>query len=300
MTRSLNGIFAPVVTTFSYETGDLDVASFVSNVHAHFAAGMDGVVVTGSTGEAALLDADERSVLVDAARSAVPDDKMLIVGTGAESTRACVRLTNDAAERGADAVLVVAPHYFGPAMTSRALSEHYTRVADASPVPVVLYNIPKYMHFSLGPSLVSELSIHGNIIGIKDSSGNSELLSAYLNAQSDKFSVLTGNGPGFRSAMAAGARGGILAVALFAARLTFDVYQAVLDGDDAAADAAHARLGPLGAKIVGELGVAGVKAAMDHVGLAGGPVRAPLLPLDADQRASIQELLRGAELATAV
>ena len=295
------GVFAPVVTTFyeAAEGGDVDLAAFAANIRAHLAAGMHGIVVTGSTGEAALLDFDERAALVDTAREMVPSDKRLLVGTGAESTRACIKLTRDAASRGADGVLVVAPHYYGAAMTEAALSDHYHAVADASPVPVMLYSIPKYMHFALSPALVSDLARHENVIGIKDSSGNRELFAEYMKAQSAKFSVLTGNAPMFHHALSIGSRGGILAVALFAAALTMDVYDATQRGDSEGAAAAQARVTPLGARIVGEMGVAGVKAAMDRVGLVGGPVRSPLLPLDANQRAALDELLSVAELVAA-
>ena len=295
------GVFAPVVTTFyeAAEGGDVDLAAFAANIRAHLAAGMHGIVVTGSTGEAALLDFDERGALVDTAREMVPSDKRLIVGTGAESTRACIKLTRDAASRGADGVLVVAPHYYGAAMTEAALSDHYHAVADASPVPVMLYSIPKYMHFALSPALVSDLARHENVIGIKDSSGNRELFAEYMKVQSPKFSVLTGNAPMFHHALSIGSRGGILAVALFAAALTMDVYDATQRGDSEGAAAAQARVTPLGARIVGEMGVAGVKAAMDRVGLVGGSVRSPLLPLDANQRAALDELLSVAELVAA-
>ena len=295
------GVFAPVVTTFyeAAEGGDVDLAAFAANIRAHLAAGMHGIVVTGSTGEAALLDFDERAALVDTAREMVPSDKRLLVGTGAESTRACIKLTRDAASRGADGVLVVAPHYYGAAMTEAALSDHYHAVADASPVPVMLYSIPKYMHFALSPALVSDLARHENVIGIKDSSGNRELFAEYMKAQSAKFSVLTGNAPMFHHALSIGSRGGILAVALFAAALTMDVYDATQRGDSEGAAAAQARVTPLGARIVGEMGVAGVKAAMDRVGLVGGSVRSPLLPLDANQRAALDELLSVAELVAA-
>ena len=295
------GVFAPVVTTFyeAAEGGDVDLAAFAANIRAHLVAGMHGIVVTGSTGEAALLDFDERGALVDTAREMVPSDKRLIVGTGAESTRACIKLTRDAASRGADGVLVVAPHYYGAAMTEAALSDHYHAVADASPVPVMLYSIPKYMHFALSPALVSDLARHENVIGIKDSSGNRELFAEYMKAQSAKFSVLTGNAPMFHHALSIGSRGGILAVALFAAALTMDVYDAAQRGDSEGAAAAQARVTPLGARIVGEMGVAGVKAAMDRVGLVGGSVRSPLLPLDANQRAALDELLSVAELVAA-
>jgi len=294
----LRGVIAPVVTTFSRENGELDLQSFAANIRAHINAGLHGILVNGSTGEAALLDAAERGAVVDAARAEVPPQSILLVGTGSESTRTCIQQTRDAAKRGADAVLVVAPHYYGPAMTAQALREHYQRVADASPVPVLLYNIPKYMHFSLAPALVSELGAHGNIVGIKDSSGNQELLSAYMNVQSPTFTVLTGNAQIFQDALAQGARGGILAVSLFAPAVSLAVFDGAGRATTSSASA-HALHSKLGAKIVAELGVAGVKAAMDHVGLAGGPVRSPLLPLETAQRDTVNELLRSAELATA-
>jgi 4-hydroxy-2-oxoglutarate aldolase len=298
MQKKLNGVFAPVVTTFGAD-GELDIPSFAANLRAHLAAGLHGIVVAGSTGEAALLDAQERGALVEAARGVIPADKWLIAGTGAESTRTCLQFTRDAAARGADAVLVVAPHYYGSSMNDAALRDHYRRVADESPVPVMLYTIPKYMHFALSAQLVSELAQHENIIGMKDSSGNRELFAGYLPSQSPTFTVLTGNAQMFNHALSSGSPGGILAVSLFAAELALEVYNAAVAGDRASAEAAQARLSPLGAKIVGELGVPGVKVAMDRVGLAGGPVRPPLQPLAAAQGTLIDELLRSAELATA-
>ena len=184
-------------------------------------------------------------------------------------------------------------------MTPAALRAHYLRVADESPVPVMLYTIPKYMHFALEASLVAELAQHENIIGMKDSSGNRDLWTGYMQSQSPAFAVLTGNAQMFHHAMATGGTGGILAGALFAPAIALDIFDSVRRGDEAAATAAQARFTPMGAKIVGELGVAGVKVAMDRVGLAGGPVRLPLLPLDDAQRAVVHRTLEAAELATA-
>ena len=288
MSLTLKGVLVPVVTNFD-TSGELDRTAFAENIRAHLTAGMHGVVVSGSTGEAALLDEAERASLVEVARYEVPNDRWLIAGTGAESTRMALRYTRIAAERGADAVLVVAPHYYG---SKTALRDHYAAVADESPVPVVLYNIPKYMHFALPPQLVAELAEHENIIGIKDSSGDLELLAGYLKAQSEHFTVLTGNGSTFKRALELGARGGILAVALFAASLSLEVYEMM-------SEPAQQRLLPLASRIVGEMGVAGVKAALDRVGLAGGPVRAPLAPLGAAELAQVTELLRVAELSLA-
>jgi 4-hydroxy-2-oxoglutarate aldolase len=286
---TLQGVLGPVVTNFT-SSGELDRTAFADNIRAHLDAGMTGVVVAGSTGEAALLDEKERASLVEVARYSVPSDKRLIVGTGAESTRSAQQLTRRAAERGADAVLVVAPHYYGAKAV--ALRDHYVAIADNSPVPVILYTIPKYMHFPLPPQLVAELAQHENIVGIKDSSGDLEILAGYLKAQSDGFTVLTGNGSTFKRALELGARGGILAVSLFAAGLALEVYTS-------RSQPAQDRLAPLSSRIVGDMGVAGVKAALDRVGLIGGPVRSPLAPLGDAELAQVAELLRVAELSLA-
>jgi 4-hydroxy-2-oxoglutarate aldolase len=286
----LHGIFGPVVTPFD-ANGDVDDAAFAANVRAHLAAGLHGIVVAGSTGEAALLDEGERMRLVDAARREIDGDRLLIVGTGTESTRGVIARNRAVAERGADAVLVVAPHYYGGAMTNDALREHYTRIADASPVPVLIYTIPKYMHFAVPPELVRELAEHQNIVGMKDSAGDASLFSRYLEAKSDSFQVLTGSAGLLTEALRMGADGAVLAAALFAPAIALEVRAAVQDGDVARTDAALARLAPLGSRIVGAMGVPGVKAALDAVGLRGGEPRPPLLALDTLLRGELQQLL---------
>jgi 4-hydroxy-2-oxoglutarate aldolase len=293
MSLRLDGVFGPVVSTFKRDSGDIDCTAFTENVKSHIAAGLLGVVVCGSTGEAALLSEEERLELLEATRRTVPPDRMVLMGTGGESTRLTVRRCHEAQTVGADAVLVVAPHYYSNAMTVDALRAHYRRVADESPLPVLLYNIPKYMHFKLAPELVAELAQHPNIVGIKDSSGDLDLLKSYLQAQSESFSVITGNGGQLHPALMAGARGGILAVALFAAERSVSIFRAHAKGDHATADRLQAEMKPLAATIVGELGVPGVKAAMDVVGLHGGPVRGPLLDLDAAGRARVSALMSG-------
>jgi len=287
----LSGILAPVVTTFDHR-GEITPDAFRANVRAHVGAGLHGVVVAGSTGEAPFLEEEERDRLVEWARHEVPEDRWLIAGAGAESSRQTARRAARAAERGADAVLVVAPHYFGSSMTPAALRAHYLHVADASPVPLVLYNIPKYMHFALDPALVAELAAHGNVAGIKDSSGDATLFGEYLAAQSPTFAVLTGSGAGLADARARGAQGGVLAVALFAPELALTVHE----GEPSSGDVrqAQAALTPLAREIVGGLGVPGVKVALEEAGLHGGPPRLPLLPLEAPQRARVRELLRDA------
>ncbi len=286
-----SGVYGPVVTTFERGTELLDAGAFGANIASHVAAGLNGVVVCGSTGEAALLTEDERATLLRAARAAVPAPTHVIMGVGAESTRTTIQRCLDAREGGADAVLVVAPHYYSSAMTDDALRAHYTRVADASPLPVMLYNIPKYMHFKLAPTLVAELAQHPNIVGIKDSSGDLELLGGYLAAQSDTFSVITGNAGQLHQALMNGARGGIVAVSLFAAKSCVAVFAAHASGDHGAAETAQGPLKPLAVGIVAELGVPGIKAALDLVGLTGGVPRGPLLALGAEGVTRVRELL---------
>jgi 4-hydroxy-2-oxoglutarate aldolase len=292
---SLRGVFGPVITTFDGR-GELDLDAFGANARSHLDAGLDGLVVAGSTGEAALLDEGERHRLVEMARSVTPSNKWLIVGTGAESTRACVRRCREAAERGADAVLVVAPHYYANAMTSACLQAHYERVADESPVPVLLYNIPKYMHFRLDQALVARLAEHDNVVGMKDSSGDLAYLPHYVAAQSPGFTVITGHGGSFHQALQLGVGGGILAVALFAAELSLDVYRAFVAGRPDESKAAQDRLTPMALEIVGRMGIPAVKAAMERVGLRGGPVRLPLLGASPADLADVDRLLREASL----
>jgi 4-hydroxy-2-oxoglutarate aldolase len=157
------------------------------------------------------------------------------------------------------------------------------------------------MHFSLPASLVTDLARHPNVVGIKDSSGDRQLFASYVPAQSDTFAVLTGNAAMFLDALEMGSPGGILAASLFAPALALDIYDSSRRGERASAKTAQARMGPLGTKIIGELGIAGVKAAMDAIGggLVGGPVRPPLLPLEPIQVNTVAGLLRGAELVAA-
>lgn len=297
---NLRGVIAPVVTTFGARDEAVDLDAFATNLRAYAAAGLSGVVVCGSTGEAALLDEEERRSLIEHARGELPSDVRLIVGTGAESTRQCVQRCRVASEHGAHAVLVVAPHYYASSMTPAALEAHYRRVADKSPLPVLLYNIPKYMHFALEPDLVARLSSHENIVGIKDSAGNLEKLAGYVQAQGDDFTVLTGHGGSFHQALELGVRGGILAISLFAAELTLEIYERHQSGDLEASAESQRAATPLAAEIIARMGVAGVKAAIDRVGLRGGRVRAPLLPLGPEDEARVDALLRDARVTATV
>jgi len=291
MARRFGGVMGPLVTPFKADES-LDIAGFETNVRAHMAAGLEGVLVAGSTGEAALLGDDERRILLEAARRIVPTERTLLAGTGAESSRHCIARCRDAASSGADAVLVVAPHYYTSSMTPAAIKAHFLRVADESPLPVLLYNIPKYMHFRLEPELIAELARHENIRGMKDSAGDMAFFARYVESQSDKFDVMTGHGGTFATALKLGGQGGILAVALFSPELALEVWESSREGRTADADAAQKPLVPQAAEIVARMGVPGVKAAMERIGLVGGSVRLPLLPIAPSDAAMLDELLK--------
>jgi 4-hydroxy-2-oxoglutarate aldolase len=293
---SLGGVFAPVVSTFDAGSGGLDGAAFRRNVRAHLGAGLAGVVVAGSSGEAALLDEDERRTLVAWARDAA-GAAPVIAGVGAESTRATVRRAREAAEAGADLVLVVAPHYYGRRMTDEALYAHFAAVADASPRPVLLYNIPVYAHLVLSPALVARLSAHPNVAGMKDSAGDLATLARYAEARGPGFALLTGHAGTLEAALGVGLDGAILAAALFAPAHALALVAAHRAGRREEAAAAQAALLPLARDIVAALGPAGLKCAMDLCGLAGGTPRPPLRSCDAEERRQVAAALAAAGIA---
>jgi 4-hydroxy-2-oxoglutarate aldolase len=288
--RALAGVLAPITTPFDSATGDVAPVHLRQNVSRLVAAGLDGVAVAGSTGEAALLDSEEQRRMVGWVREVLPDQRWLLVGTGAESTRQAVLLTRAAAAEGADAVLVRPPGYFSAAVSPASLADYYRAVADASPVPVLLYHVPKYTHVPIAAGLVRQLAAHPNIVGIKDSSGDVKNLAAFRDA-APGWSVFVGGGSLLYAALELGCEGGILAVACFAAALCVEILAAFRAGDRARAGRLQERLAPLDREVVGKLGPGGVKAAMDAVGLYGGPVRAPLAPVVAADRERVARLV---------
>jgi 4-hydroxy-2-oxoglutarate aldolase len=285
---------APAISTFDPATGDIAREPFQRNLRAHLAMGLDGILVAGSSGEASLLDCADRRQLTEWAREVVPAHQWLLTGTGSESTKLTISRCKDAAAAGADAALVIAPHYFLKRMSEEALLAHFRAVADASPIPVLLYNMPLYAHLVLSPALVHTMAQHENVIGMKDSAGNLPVLEEYLGAQNDAFTVLTGNGATAAGAVHRGARGAILAIALYAGLPVRALMDAALAGRHDEAAQLQVTMLPLATDIAGAFGPAGIKAAMDLVGLDGGAPRAPLLACDAAERAKVEAVLRSA------
>lgn len=292
MTATVTGVLAAIATPFDRRTGAVAEDRLRANVAALLADGLSGVVVAGSTGEAPLLDADEVRRLVGVARDAVPSGRRLLAGTGAEATRQAVALSRAAGAEGADAVLVRPPAYFGPGLGATQLADYYRGVADGSPVPVLVYNIPKFTRVAIPAAVLVELAAHPNIAGVKDSSGDIDTFTSYR-AAVPGWSVLVGSASLLLAALERGGDGSICAAACFAARRCADLYAAFKAGDRGRAAALQEQITPLDRRIVGGLGAAGVKAAMDAAGLYGGPVRAPLADLPAAESSEVAVLVRG-------
>jgi 4-hydroxy-2-oxoglutarate aldolase len=291
----LRGILPPLTTPFRSD-GALDTAGFEANLESCATQDLGGVLVLGSNGEAASLDEQEKLSLVRLARART-GSRTLVVGTGLESTRATIALTCKVADLGADAALVLTPSYYKSQMTQAALRAHFEAVADASPIPVLLYSVPAFTGIPFPPGLAAELARHPRVRGLKESSGDVGLLGRIVASVPQSFGVVCGNAQVIYPALCVGAVAGILAVACCAPRPAAALYQAFVEGDHARARGLQEAIAPLAVAVTVTHGVAGLKAAMDLAGFRGGPVRAPLLPLADAARESLRALLDRAERA---
>jgi 4-hydroxy-2-oxoglutarate aldolase len=294
---SLDGILVPAATPFDPVTGDVDLVALRANLRSWLAHPIRGVVMGGSTGEAVFLDDGERLAVLEAARDLVPSDRLLVAGTGTESTRATIRRTLESAERGADAVLVQPPAFYRGAMTAERLRVHYLALADASPVPVILYQVPpRFSTLEFETGLVVELAGHPNIVGMKDSRGSLEVLGDIARSVPRDFQLLVGTGARLFAALQVGAVGGILGVANLAPAASAGIVRAASEGDAATAGSLQELVAPLHDGIVGAFGVPGVKRAMDLLGMHGGAPRPPLAPLGPEGEDRVRGLLQDAGL----
>jgi 4-hydroxy-2-oxoglutarate aldolase len=290
-----NGIFPPIPTPFN-DGGQLDLDALRANVARWNDTGLAGYVALGSNGEAPLLDADESMALVRAVRKAMAPGMRLIAGAGRESTRDTINACHVAADAGAQAALVVTPWYYKRAMSGDALRSHFEAVADASPIPVLLYNVPANTGVNIPVPTVARLAGHPNVVGIKDSSGDIGQLSAILRATPDEFAVIVGNTGAFLPGMLLGATGGILALANVAPRQTVALYRAARQAQLDEARALNDQLVPVGVAVTATYGVPGLKAALNMLGYAGGRPRSPLLPATPEATKDIRQILETARL----
>lgn len=292
------GIF-PALTTPFHEDGTVAVERFKENLARYNRTGLAGYVVLGSTGESVLLSSAEGEALLAAGREAAGPGKLMIAGTGAESTAETIARTKRAAALGYDLALVKTPYYYKPAYKPEVYLRHYRSVADASPIPLLLYSVPIFTGVSLETPEIVALSEHPNIIGIKDSSGVIQRTVEVTAQVTAKFSVLTGSAAVFYSALGGGAKGAILALASAVPERCVEVYGLFRQGQHAEALELQQRLALASKAIVSEGSIAGVKYAMDLRGYHGGLPRLPLLPLTAEQKQKIARAVAQAEPAAA-
>jgi dihydrodipicolinate synthase/N-acetylneuraminate lyase len=277
MSHRFAGIYTPIVTPFT-PAGDLDEPGLAANVDRYLASPLTGLVVLGSNGEAAQLEDDEADRVIAAVRARMPKDRPMLVGTGRESTRATIAASKRAAALGADAVMARTPSFYKPQMTSDAFIRHYTEVADAVPVPLLLYNVTIYTGVNLLPDAVEKLSEHPNIVGLKDSGNDMLQIGDYLTRSKPGFTVLAGAAPTLFTSAVLGVHGAVLALAGIVPELCVELFGHVREGRVEQGRALQQRLMPLARSIGPVYGVPGLKAALDLLGLAGGVPRPPLRP----------------------
>lgn len=291
----LNGVFPPIPTPFDAE-GNVAYDALTANIRAWNEYDLAGYVVLGSNGEMVYLTAEEKMRVWETARTVIPADKLMIAGTGCESTRETTKLSSQAANAGADAVLVLTPHYYQGQMTRKALAHHFWSVADAVPIPVLLYNMPRFTNVDMDAASVTRIARHPNIVGIKDSGGNLGKLAQIVESVDLDFSVLAGSASFFLPALAVGAVGGVLALANVAPREAIDLFDLFQAGRLEEAASLQRRLIGLNTAVTAQFGVAGLKAALEMLGYYGGPVRAPLQPLDEVELQTLKAILVDAAL----
>jgi 4-hydroxy-2-oxoglutarate aldolase len=257
-------------------------------------SGLGGIVALGTNGEAPLLDDDESGRVIDAVRAEVPADRALIAGAGHESTRATIAAARRLASAGADAVLVKTPYVYRQHVPVAGLVAHYRAVADASPVPVLLYNFPSSTGVNLTPETVGALAAHPNIVGMKETSTDGAQFADLSAVVPEDFTILCGAAPGVFAALCAGATGAITAVSAVMPGPCLEMLDHVRAGRYDAALAIQHRITPLARAVTTGFGIPGLKAALEMAGFTCGDPRPPLLPLPDESRERIRTLLHAA------
>lgn len=292
--NNLSGILLPTTTPFDAD-GRILSGAIRENLRSWGAKGVAGFVVLGSTGERVHLDEREYLQVIETSRAAVSNDFAFIAGAGQQSIVATINEIRKAAHAGADAVLVITPHYYRSAINQDTLIRYYTAVADAAPVPVLLYSMPALTGIKIEPETVARLSEHPNIAGVKDSSND---IAGFAKTARlcrdgrDDFAVMTGNGTVLLDALRTGATGGILAVGCVVPEVCVEIYRAFHRGQIEHASALQSKLTPLATAVTTKFGIGGLKAALDMAGFRGGVVRAPLQMPDETALREIEHLLK--------
>ncbi|MDR1377523.1 MAG: dihydrodipicolinate synthase family protein [Synergistaceae bacterium] len=291
--RKIEGVFAPIATPFK-EDETIDFGRYAENLAKFDRTGLAGITVLGSNGEFTMLSHAEKLDLVAATRKGLSPNKVVIAGTGCESLRGTIELTKAAADRGADAALVINPCYYKRDLTESVLEKFYVAVADAAPVPVMIYNMPGNSGVNLSSKLVVRLSAHENIVGVKDSGGNIVQISEIIVGVGEDFSVFAGSSSFLFATSVLGGRGGTLAAANVAPDLCSEIYALCRQKEHEKAREIQLDILELNACVTSRYGIGGMKAAMDLAGFFGGIPRLPLLPASsaavADIRVQLEKL----------
>lgn len=286
----IRGVMPPMLTPFK-QNGDIDFDAHVRNLARWNKDDLGGYLVLGSNGETPYLTETEKLQLIELTVQHAAKGRTIIAGTGLESTRETIRLTNVAAGVGAHVALVLTPSFFGAQMTDAALVRHYHAVADAARIPILLYSVPVYTHLSISVNAVRELSRHANIIGMKDSSGDVPRFGALKEVVPEKFNLIVGSSSAWYPALSLGACAGILALANFCGNQCALVQQFFDGGRDNEARLLHQRLVPVNTAVTSIHGIAGLKYAATLLGYDGGFVRSPLIPLSEDGEQHVRRVL---------
>jgi 4-hydroxy-2-oxoglutarate aldolase len=287
---SLAGAYAPIPTPFD---GDGAVAhdKLAENIARWSKTSLAGLLVLGSNGEFTYLSDKEKLEVLKTARQAIPKDKLFIAGTACESTICTLELTEQAAAIGADAAIVLTPSYYTSKMDAQAMRRHFLELAERSPLPILLYNMPACTGIDLSAETVVELAQHPNIVGIKDSSGNVVKLGDIIRAAPSTFNVLAGSASFLYPALVLGAVGGVMALANIAPENCYRIYRYVQEGQHEEARQLQLKMIPPNIAVTARFGVPGLKLALDWLGYYGGPVRSPLGPLDEAQQSTLRAIL---------
>jgi 4-hydroxy-2-oxoglutarate aldolase len=287
----IKGVFVPVVTPFNGR-GDIDESGFRSNITKYVKQGFNGILIAGSTGEGPYLTERERMRLVELARPLIPGPQILLVGTGVETTRQTIHLSREAVKRGADALLVLTPGYFKNRMDSAALTAHFSAVADGVRRPVLIYSIPQFTGIHIDTVTIARLSRHGNIVGLKESSGRMEFLNEVLKKSKAGFRVLAGSALIMLDAFQAGAAGAVLGPANYIPDICLHIYTLYLQGDIEGARKLQQSILSLVQEVNVRAGIPGIKCALELCGYRGGKPRSPLLPLKLTEKRKVAAALR--------
>jgi 4-hydroxy-tetrahydrodipicolinate synthase len=285
-----HGIFPALTTPFALDES-ISLSALTQNICRYNETSVAGYVVLGSTGESVMLSREEADAILIAAKEAASPNKLLIAGTGAETTAETIARTKRAATLGYPLAVVKTPYYYKPVYRPENYIRHYRAVADASPIPILLYSVPQFTGITLETPEILALAEHSNIIGIKDSSGVIQRVAEVVAAAPSHFSVLTGGAAVIYPALAVGARGAVLALAAALPEKCAEVYELVQTGQHEKARQLQLLLAQASRRIVGENGIPGLKYAMDLRGYGGGPSRLPLLPPSEPHKRAIAEII---------